>query len=25
LHGNDMPFSESPYAEFALQIFDMGH
>ena len=25
LHGNDMPFSESPYAEFALQIYDMGH
>lgn len=25
LHANDEPFSDSPYAEFALKIYDMGH
>ena len=25
LYGNDEPFSDSPYVEFALKIYDMGH
>lgn len=25
LHANGIPFTESPYAKFALQIFDLGH
>lgn len=25
LHSNGIPFSDSPYAEFALAIYDMGH
>lgn len=25
LYSNDEPFSDSPYAEFALKIYDLGH
>ena len=25
LHSNDEPFSNSPYTEFALQIYALGH
>jgi hypothetical protein len=25
LYGNDEPFSDSPYAEFALHIYALGH
>lgn len=25
LYTNDEPFSDSPYAEFALHIYDIGH
>lgn len=25
LYANDEPFSDSPYAEFALKIYDLGH